>query len=232
MKRILGAAIAGGCLLITGCTATVGGRALPADHRGPLPAPTVAVADLQGLLPSRSLINSVLGTTTMSSPGPRTRMWDDSDALSDRNCLDTWGPAEAQVYEGSGWTAVRSATLRDGSADDMQHLVSEAVVGFPSADGAQQYFRGATQRWTACSNRRVVYTPPGKPPATWTNADVVTAADMITLAETAEGADGWGCQRALGVHANVAIDMVTCGSDAKDQAAAIITKVVEQMPQA
>ena len=44
----------------------------------------------------------------------------------------------------------------------------------------------------------------------------------------------------MGVHANVAIDVVACGlvglvvlaADAKDQGAAIITKVVDQMPQA
>jgi hypothetical protein len=49
-----------------GCTTTIGGTPIPADSSGPLPAPPVPVAALDGLLLSTGEINAAMGATGMT----------------------------------------------------------------------------------------------------------------------------------------------------------------------
>jgi serine/threonine kinase PknH len=52
----------------------------------------------------------------------------------------------------------------------------------------------------------------------------------ISVVEMLEGADGWGCQRALGVANNVIADVNACAYHVdKDQAGQIVDKIVERV---
>ena len=76
----------------------------------PAGSPPVAVAALSGLLPSPADINTAMHTTGMTIAGQMNQMWDDSAEVADKDCRFADGPAEAPVYAGSGWTAVRGGT--------------------------------------------------------------------------------------------------------------------------
>jgi hypothetical protein len=59
--------------------------------------------------------------------------------LSDKDCLFVAAAAEAPVYAGSGWTAVRGQYLTEPGAG-VDHLVAQLVVSFPSANDAGAFF--------------------------------------------------------------------------------------------
>jgi PknH-like extracellular domain len=74
-------------------------------------------------------------------------------------------PAEASVYDGSGWIAIRRQYLSDSS-----RIVTQAVVSLPSANDAARFFSASAQRWQACSMRQFHYIDPGQPDKVWTVA--------------------------------------------------------------
>jgi hypothetical protein len=138
-------------------------------------------------------------------------------------CLDAWAPIEHDVYDGSGWTAVRGQTLKGRSGDD-QRTVTQAVVAFPRAAVAQDFSDSSQQRWLGCANQSVTYKKPGKE-RVWNNGDLEPVGGVISMVSTAEGGNGWECQRAMGVHSNVVVDAIACGYNVDDAAASVVTKI-------
>lgn len=232
MKRTLGACAAGAALLLTGCTATVSGRAVPADTDGPLPPPLVTITQLDSLLPRAVELDGIVDATGMEVKTRISQMWDDSPNLSDPGCVDVWLPVEAPAYDGTGWTAMRAQQVADGTPDTFRHYVAQAVVAFPTADEAQAFFDTATQTWADCANRRVQFRKPGKPASSWTHGDLTASGDTLTMPQTREAGDGWSCQRARSVYSNVIVDAVVCGFDITDQAATLVAAVTDKMPKA
>ncbi len=51
----------------------------------------------------------------------------------------------------------------------------------------------------------------------------------ITMLETQEGADGWECQRAMGVANNVVADVNACGYHISDQGGQVVDKVLAKV---
>ena len=49
------------------------------------------------------------------------------------------------------------------------------------------------------------------------------------MMETQEGADGWECQRAMGVANNVVVDINACGYHITDQGGQIIDKIIAKI---
>lgn len=232
MMRTLSACAAGAALLLTGCTATVSGRALPADTDGPLPPPTVAVGGLDTLLPKAFELDGIIGATGMEVKDRVTDMFDDTAEVSEPACLDVWLPIEAPAYDGSGWSAMRAQQLADGTPETLTHYVVQAVVAFPTADGARQFFDAATQTWAQCAEQPFGYTRPGKPTSTWTHGALTTTEDTLAMPQTREAGGGWSCQRARSVHSNVIADALVCGFAIDDQAATLVAHVAENMPKA
>jgi serine/threonine-protein kinase len=139
-------------------------------------------------------------------------MFDDSANIPDKDCRFADLPVTTSVYDGSGWTAMRSQHLRE-PVDDYPHQVWQAVVLFPSANDAARFFSASAQRWPACSNRQYHYiNDPGNPDTVWTVGPVANISD--TLSTTRKGGEGWTCQRALTVSNNVAIDVAACPNNA------------------
>jgi serine/threonine kinase PknH len=159
---------------------------------------------LNGLLLNVAQINTVMGTTDMSSVGTMTAMPDNSFAVSDQACLPLSGAAEAKVYAGSGYTAVRAQVV----ANAQQNTVDQAVVLFSSPQDAGSFFAASAQSWQACSNRQFTLAANG-------NSQVNTVGPVSntngTLSATVTPANSLGvCERALTVANNVAVDVTAC----------------------
>jgi hypothetical protein len=226
-QAVLVALVAAG-ILASGCTATVHGHAVAADNKGPVVPPVVAIADLDNLLLPSVQVSELAKTPDMQIERTSTNMiTGDEKYLSDLQCLDAWAPLEQDVYDGSGWTAVRGQTLKGGSGDD-QRSVTQAVVAFPKAAVAQDFFDASQQRWSACANQSVTYKKPGKE-RVWNNGDIASAGGVISMVSTAEGGNGWECQRAMGVRSNVVIDVIACGYGVEDASGAIANKINAQV---
>jgi serine/threonine-protein kinase len=80
------------------------------------PVTPVAEAALEGLLLSPDQINTAMGAIGMTASGTITTMGDQSASVVDKACLPMAGPAQAAVYAGSGWTAVRWQLLPANSS--------------------------------------------------------------------------------------------------------------------
>ncbi|OBG35887.1 sensor domain-containing protein [Mycobacterium sp. E3198] len=200
--------------LAVGCTTVSGGRAVPADHSGPLPRNPVAVSALDGLLLDEGQINTALNAASMKVWFSADAMWDWSSSISDKDCLPLDGPAQDKVYAGSSWTAIRGQRL-DDSVDDSKgrdHYAIQAVIAYPSARDANAFYDSSAQTWSACANRRFSDLPQGKPPVVWTVAGIDKVNGTLSTSEVQEGGDGWTCQRALTVRNNVAVDVLACAS--------------------
>jgi PknH-like extracellular domain len=109
-------ALASACIFVASCSAT---------------PRLVATDDLDGLLLSPAEIEIAMNANGITVSGASSEMSDDSANIPDQDCQFTDGAAEAPVYNGSGWRAVRSRYLNDAGYD---HQIQQAVVSFPSAN--------------------------------------------------------------------------------------------------
>jgi hypothetical protein len=158
---------------------------------------------LDGLLLSVDQINTAMGTTGMSSVGTMTTLPDNDPSVSDQACLPLSAAAQAKVYAGSGYSAVRSQVVTKAQ----QNALDQAVVLFSSPQDAGSFFAASAQRWQACSNRQFTLTVQGI-------SQVNTVGPVFnmdgTLSATVAPANSPVCERALTVADNVAIDVTAC----------------------
>jgi hypothetical protein len=81
---------------------------------------------LDGLLLGVDQINTAMGTTGMSSAGTMIVMPDNSFLVSDQACLPLSAAAQAKVYAGSGYSAVKAQVVTKAQ----QSVLDQAVVLF------------------------------------------------------------------------------------------------------
>jgi hypothetical protein len=210
--RQLALALASACIFVASCSSST--------H------PPVAVGALDGLLLSPAEIEIAMNANGITVYETSTEMSDDSANIPDQDCRFIDAPAEAPVYNGSGWIAMRSQHLRE-PGDDVDHEIWQAVVSFPSANDAARFFSASTQRWPACSNRQYHYIDPGQPDVVFTVGLIVKMSD--TLSTTRQGGDGSACQRALTVSNNIAIDIATCPNNPGNTAVKIADQIAAKV---
>lgn len=230
------AAIATLVCCVSGCAATTAGTATPAA-----PVPLTTEAGLPTLLLSASDVGSALGgqqtgeqmvvTREVSTP------WDHSahfPAGTDPGCLAITGAAQAAVYDGSGWTALRAQVLREPpSAPMWSHFATQAVVLFADAEAAAAFFSRSRDAWAGCSGREMTYAQQLAPDQVWSVGPAVSDAGMLTVSRAQRVPEQWSCQRALTVRGNVAVDVEACSLDGPTSAAATIVGAIgERLPAA
>lgn len=213
----------------SGCAATTGGQATPAA-----PAPATTAETLAALLLSAPEVGSALGGDDVVVTRQVSAPWDDSARLSDPACLAIAGAAQREVYDGSGWTALRGQVLREPpAAPAWSHFATQAVVLFPTAGAAGEFYRRSQAAWTGCADRELGYPQQLAPDQVWKVGTVDADRDMLTVTRTQRSPQQWTCQRALGVRGNVAIDVEACDATVPTGAAAVIARAIgERLPSA
>lgn len=223
------------CLSVSGCTATTAGIAAPSA-----PAPLATEQTLPTLLLAAPDVGAALGEDDVVVSGEVSAPWDDSAHFAtgadgsgtDLGCLAIAGAAQRAVYAGTGWTALRGQVLREPpTAPDWSHFATQAVVLFPDAQAAEDFYQHAQDAWAGCTNRELVYAQQLAPDQIWQIGPVSKKSDMLTVTRTQRGPLHWSCQRALSVRGNVAIDVEACDAgQPTDAAAAITTEIGTRMP--
>jgi serine/threonine kinase PknH len=193
----------------------------------PPPPDPIATDRLSGLLLSTSDINSVMGSSTMEPGKPITEMDSSSVTLSSPGCQGALYTSQDPVYAGTGYTGV-SGLVSSEPGDNYDHWVNQAVVAFPSADKAKAFLQTSADKWKTCAGKTVTVTNKSKT-YRWTFAQINGSPPKITVLDTQEGADGWECQRAMGVANNVIVDVNACGYHISDQGGQIADKIVDKI---
>jgi serine/threonine kinase PknH len=194
----------------------------------PVPAPDPIAADhLSALLLSPPDINSIMGSSTMEPGKSITAMDTSSVTLSMPECQGALYTSQDPVYAGTGYTGL-SALVSSEPGDNYDHWVNQAAVAFPSADKAKNFLQTSADKWKGCAGKTVAVTNKGKT-YRWTFAQINGSPPKIAVADTQEGADGWACQRAMGVANNVIVDINACGYHLTDQGGQIRDKIVDKI---
>jgi hypothetical protein len=229
MRRLTAAlTVAGVCILTAGCGSgsnqgTKSSTTPPtATSKNVIP---VAEGVINGFLLSPDQINMAMGATEMTVTKTHTSMSDDSATMTPKECLAIDGSAQAQIYVGSGYTAELDQTLQDG--DNFTHYVEQAVVYFPSAKLAGDFFAASAQQWPACHQYTHTQTNSqwNVGPISNTNGILSTTATQLNAK-----APGWGCGRALAIRNNVVIDVNTCSATPTDSAVNIANQIATKVP--
>jgi hypothetical protein len=229
MRRLIAVlTVAGICILTAGCSSasTHGAKTsttTPTSTRKT--GPPVALGSLKGFLLSPEEINTAMGAAGMTMTKSRGAMSDDSASMEPKECLAIDGSAQAPVYAGSNFLAVRDQTFQEG--DNFTHFAEQAVVLFPSARQAGAFFDASAKQWAACPQ----YTHT-QSKTQWTVGGISNTNDVLsTIANEEEAsAPGWACGRALALKNNVIIDVNTCSADPKNSAIDIANLIAAKVP--
>lgn len=217
---------------ISGCAATTTGTAMPAR-----PAALTTEQALQTVLLPAADVGSAVGGDEMVVTKEVSTPWDHSahfPAGTDPGCLAITGAAQRGAYADSGWTGMRGQVLREPpAARAWSHFATQAVVLFPTAQSASQFFERSRDGWAGCANREMSYAQPLAPDQQWSVGPVAADRDMISVSRVQHSPQQWSCQRALTVRGNVAVDIEACSLDGPTEAAAAIAGAIgERLPAA
>jgi PknH-like extracellular domain len=211
------------CVLLTGCTITRGNAEPMTPTRSLIPRPLVE-RELTALLLSPDEVNAVMGATGMAVTNMQTAMSDNSATMAPPECLAIDGAAEATVYGNSGYWAERDQSLNDG--DDFTHYLKQAVVLFPTVEGAAAFLDASARQWPTC--REYTHT---QSESLWSVGQVSNANGVLSTTATQQNASapGWGCGRALALKNNVIIDINTCSANPADSALRIADHIASNV---
>ena len=214
-QRTAALALAVICVLIPGCSSTIGNAKSPTTTRSMIPRPLVE-RELAGLLLSPEQVNVAMATAGMAVTNSQTAMSDNSAIMAPRECLAIDGAAEAPVYADSGYWAERDQSLNNG--DNFTHYLKQAVVLFPTVEKAGVFFDTSAQQWPAC--RQYTHT---QSESQWSVGQISNANRTLSTTATQHNASapGWGCGRALALRNNVIVDINTCSANPADSASKI-----------
>jgi hypothetical protein len=163
----------------------------------------------------------------MKVTNSRIAMSDDSATMTPRECLAIDGSAQAQVYANSGFMDERDETLNRQEGDNLTHFAEQAVVLFPTAKEASDFFTASAQQWQACHDYTHVQSR-----THWTVGAISNNNGVLSTTSTLQDppATGWkACGRALTAKNNVIIDVNTCSVDPKNSAVDIANQIAAKV---
>lgn len=212
--------------VLSGCVATVGGTAVQARGAGPVSVnvPKLEESDLDQVMLSVGAINGIMDATGIRQAASTQGMSDNSDAVSDIDCLGAIYGAEKKVYEGSDWTAVRDQVLQEPTSNN-DHWVEQIAVLFPSADKAQEFVEQSRSTLRKCEGSSIDIDN-DQVHSTWEIGDADVAGEIITQSVEQRNARGWGCQHALAGASNLVVEAWACSNSINDEAERIATEML------
>ncbi|MCI4675245.1 sensor domain-containing protein [Mycolicibacterium litorale] len=212
--------------LLSGCVSTVGGSAVQAHGGGSTRAggPKLEKSDLEHVLLTAGAVNGIMDATGIRQTRTSEEMSDNSDAVSDIDCLGAIYGAEEKVYKGSDWTAVRDEVLQEPVSDN-DHWVEQIAVLFPSPDKAQKFVEESRTTWKKCEGSSIDIDN-DEVHSTWDIGDADTAGEILTQSAEQRDAGGWGCQHALGTASHLVVEAWACSNSIGDEAGSIATEML------
>ena len=219
-----GAALVLTLVVVSGCTTTVTGVAVRNADSGPPGVRPLGPFRLDGILLSIDQLNEIAGATDMEVVLEGQEMSDNSDAVSDPDCLGSIFGAEDAVYRQSDWTDVRDEVAREPD-DDNAHWVEQTVVRYATEARALDFVEKSTSAWRDCGGFSVAVDD-GTTSSIWKIDDAAVDGDLVTQMISQEDSDGWECQHAISSVANVSVEAIACAFGISDEAGAMVRALV------
>ncbi|WP_304116239.1 sensor domain-containing protein [Mycolicibacterium bacteremicum] len=215
-----------GALLLALTTAGCSADPTPTVSR---PVTSVPDSALSELLLGPDAVDAVLGSTGITAHPQTDVMDDDRNLLPNLNCLGVWQVTEAPIYDPSRYTSVRRQLLRAPDTDDWDNLVVQAVVSYPTADAARDFFDDSARRWSKCTDHTVNVRVNDRQLPRWVSGDLQQTDTILAMPYT-RGAGGQtrSCQRVLSVAVNIVLDIQAC-QPARQQPVTAATDIAEQI---
>ena len=230
MRQLIAAvAIAGICIFTAGCHSQ--------PNQGPKAStttstttkktpPPVAEGALKEFLLAPEQINAAMGATDMKVTNSRIAMSDDSATMTPKEAAIDG--RRRRVYANSGFMAERDQTLDRQEGDNLTHFVEQAVVLFPTAKQASDFFTASAQQWQACHDYTHIQSK-----TQWTVGATSNTNGVLSTISTLQNppSTGWkACGRALAAKNNVIVDVNTCSADPKNSAVDIANQIAGKVP--
>jgi hypothetical protein len=215
--------------LLSGCVSTVSGTALRGQGGGPVPVdvPMLAESDLERVLLSAGEVNGVMDATGIRVTSSSQSMSDNSDAVSDVDCLGAIYGAEELVYHGSDWTAVRDEVLQEPTSDN-EHWVEQIAVLYPSAEKARAFVDASRATWEKCGGTSIDIDN-SDVHSTWKIDKANVSGDILTQQSNQRNAGAWGCQHALTSASNLVVEAWACSNSINDEANSIASEMLKNV---
>jgi eukaryotic-like serine/threonine-protein kinase len=186
------------------------------------PPPPVAAAALPGLLLSTGELTDIMGAP-MQVASTLDLLPDQSQKISDRDCLSAFSTSQSADYRDAGWFAVQLQATQP-AAD----FVAQGVVAFNSVADAQNLYDRRPGQWLHCEHRTITADMPDGQEI-WTFGQSGVQAAILTITATRKS-DSRTCGRAMTVRANVVIDVAACkDSGYTTQAIDVATKIAAKV---
>ena len=181
-------------------------------------------SQLDDVLLSIAQLNGIAGATRMKVVLAGEVMSDNSEAVSDPDCLGSIFGAEDLVYQSSDWTAVRDQVAREPH-DGNEHWMEQTAVLYSTAKPAGDFVEDSTSSWRDCSGFSVAVDD-GTTSSIWLIDEVLVDGDVVTQGISQEGSDGWECQHAMSAVANLSVEAIACAFGINDEAVSMVTAMI------
>lgn len=215
------AVVAGATL---GCASTVEGVAVRDVDANPTNVQPLRESQLDDVMLSIAQLNGIAGATQMEVVLSGERMSDNSDAVSDPDCLGSIFGAEDLVYRSSKWTAVRDQVEREPQ-DGNAHWAEQTAVLYPTEQLAVDFVEKSTSSWRGCGGFSVAVDD-DTTSSIWRIDDVRVHGDVVTQRISQEDSDGWECQHAISAVANLSVETIACAFGINDEAISMVSAMI------
>jgi hypothetical protein len=213
---------------LTSCAKTVDGVARKAPPPPGPNVPPLTESALDRIMLGVDDVSAILGGAPGLQIASSSEDLTDSTDLIDRpECLGAVFAAEKEVYNGSGWRAVRDQIIREPS-DSKKHWVEQTVVLFASKEKVDEFFRKSKDNWRTCENSMVNTEGTGTSTYDWDVGSMIQVSDtMISIDMDQKNSNDWACQHTLEMVTNVIVESVVCGSGVGDASQQIVERIVQ-----
>ena len=214
-------------VVLSGCVQTIGGSAVKvAGPVGPN-VPPLAESALDQILLSVDDISSIVGGTGLQLGNSTQDLLDHSDDIDKPECLGVFYGAEQQVYDGSGWKAVRDQIIRE-PGDNNDHWVEQTVVLIASANQAVNFFEKSRDDWKGCQDGSVAITGSDYSTVDWDFGRLQEPSEtMISIDAEQRDSNNWVCQHAMSVVSNLVVEAFACANGVTDEGQQIVEQIVK-----
>jgi tRNA A-37 threonylcarbamoyl transferase component Bud32 len=225
------AAVVGAALLVAGGVVFVprlmrpssGGTGSAAETALPL-VPDSAV---DGLLVAPEQVNAIAGQP-LEEVSTSSGAFDSSAGFNRPKCSGAIYPVESQVYNPTGYTAIRQSLFQTPEGSPSNHVVDQSVALLPSAERAEQLRADSQRQWQDCAGKPLNITNErGVAKPVLANVEARDTLIVQDRTVTGNAALGSKCQHTLGVWSNVVAEAVVCGdTDVGDQSQIVVETIL------
>jgi hypothetical protein len=226
---------------VSGCTTTVSGAALPAATLGhptttsgttttsPVPR-TVDVSALESALLTREQVAALVGGANLAPVMTITNTSDASSIIDDRTCVGVGSVADASVYSGSGWVAMRGSQFT--TPNIVQADVTQVVTSFTTPADAASLLQSARQIWQGCANRRYGFHSSNGNHSYLDTGPLSGSGSRIEVLLRQEEDPRWACTHAMAVQNATVTEVRVCllSKDSSAAANELLDQVLARIP--